>query len=79
MSTASMNRSRSGRMASRHRREKTADILCLVLLVVLGLAVMFPIYWIFRSSLSSSLVRRRTLRRIMRLWRMTSTEILVPR
>ena len=54
MSTASMNRSRSGRMASRHRREKTADILCLVLLVVLSLAVMFPIYWIFRSSLMSN-------------------------
>ena len=54
MSMASMNRSRSGRMASRHRREKTADILCLVLLVVLGLAVMFPIYWIFRSSLMSN-------------------------
>ena len=42
------------RMLSKSRREKTVNILCLVLLTVLTLVVMFPIYWIFRSSLMSN-------------------------
>ena len=41
-------------MASKQRRERTANTLSFLLLIVLGLVVMFPIYWIFRSSLMSN-------------------------
>jgi len=41
-------------LASRKKRERTVDILCLILLILLGLVVLFPIYWIFRSSLMSN-------------------------
>ena len=54
MSVQTVKTARAGRAASKSRREKTANILCFLLLVVLGLVVMFPIYWIFRSSLMSN-------------------------
>ena len=41
-------------LASRKKRERTVDILCLIPLILLGLVVLFPIYWIFRSSLMSN-------------------------
>ena len=44
----------SGRALSKSRREKTVNILCLILLIILTLVVMFPIYWIFRYSLMSN-------------------------
>lgn len=40
--------------ASRRRRERTANALCFALLILLTLLVMFPIYWIFRSSLMTN-------------------------
>lgn len=40
--------------ASRRRRERTASILSFAFLVALTLLVMFPIYWIFRSSLMTN-------------------------
>lgn len=46
--------SRSGAFASRRRRERTVNVLSLILLVLLTLIVMFPIYWIFRSSLMTN-------------------------
>ena len=52
MSTAALKKEH--RMPSKQRREKTANILCLILLILLGLIVLFPIYWIFRSSLMSN-------------------------
>ena len=42
------------RAASKSLREKTVNILCFALLITLGLVVLFPIYWIFRSSLMSN-------------------------
>lgn len=47
-------RTHTGLMASAKRREKIWGIFCTFLLVVLSLIVMFPIYWIFRSSLMSN-------------------------
>ena len=44
----------SGRLASRKKREQAANILSIAVLILLGLIVMFPIYWIFRSSLMSN-------------------------
>ena len=40
----------SGRLASKKRREKMDNILSVIVLILLGLVVLFPIYWIFRSS-----------------------------
>ena len=40
--------------ASRRRRERIQSILSFALLVVFTLLVMFPIYWIFRSSLMTN-------------------------
>ena len=55
MSTQVMKKPvRGSRIVSRSRRKKTADILCFALLILLALIVMFPIYWIFRSSLMSN-------------------------
>ena len=44
----------SDRLASKHRQEVITNVLCTAALVLLGLIVMFPIYWIFRSSLMSN-------------------------
>ena len=44
----------SGRLASKKKREQAANILSIAVLILLGLIVMFPIYWIFRSSLMSN-------------------------
>ena len=44
----------SGRLASKKKREQAANILSMAVLILLGLIVMFPIYWIFRSSLMSN-------------------------
>ena len=55
MSTHTMKiPARGSRAASRTRREKAANNLCFILLILLGLIVIFPIYWIFRSSLMSN-------------------------
>ena len=55
MSTHTMKiPTRGSRAASRTRREKAANNLCFILLILLGLIVLFPIYWIFRSSLMSN-------------------------
>ena len=55
MSTHTMKiPARRSRAASRTRREKLANNLCFILLILLGLIVIFPIYWIFRSSLMSN-------------------------
>ena len=40
--------------ASRRRRERMVNILSFALLIALTLLVMFPIYWIFRSSLMTN-------------------------
>ena len=70
---------RSNTIAARKERDRRLDRMALAVLILLTLVVIFPIYWIFRSSLISSLVSLRTFTRIMRLWRMTSTEMQVPR
>ena len=44
----------TGRLASKKKKEQAANILSIAVLVLLGLIVMFPIYWIFRSSLMSN-------------------------
>ena len=55
MSTHTMKiPTRGSRAASRTRREKVANNLCFILLILLALIVIFPIYWIFRSSLMSN-------------------------
>lgn len=54
MSIYTAEQKHKGPIMSKSRREKTVDILCLILLIVLALIVMFPIYWIFRSSLMSN-------------------------
>ena len=54
MSTYTVKASRGKRIMSKSRKEKTVGILCLILLIVLSLVVMFPIYWIFRSSLMTN-------------------------
>ena len=41
-------------MKSKTKARKTADIICFILLIILAVIVMFPIYWIFRSSLMSN-------------------------
>ena len=43
-----------GVFASRRRRERTANILSFALLLLFTFLVMFPIYWIFRSSLMTN-------------------------
>ncbi|MBQ6717097.1 MAG: carbohydrate ABC transporter permease, partial [Clostridia bacterium] len=45
---------KSARLASKRRREKAANILAIAALILMGIVVMFPIYWIFRSSLMSN-------------------------
>ena len=52
--TAHVMKKPSDRMASKRRQEKITSILCTAALVLLDLIVMFPIYWIFRSSLMSN-------------------------
>ena len=52
--TAAAMKKTSGRLASKKKRERAANILSMVVLILLGLIVMFPIYWIFRSSLMSN-------------------------
>ena len=54
MSVYTAEQKHKGPILSKSRREKTVSILCLILLIVLALIVMFPIYWIFRSSLMSN-------------------------
>ena len=44
----------SSRLVSRKRREKIWNVICFIFLVLLAVMVMFPIYWIFRSSLMSN-------------------------
>ena len=39
---------------SRSRREKIANVLALVIVIVLSAIVLLPIWWIFRSSLMSN-------------------------
>ncbi len=39
---------------SRKRRERTADILCFILVIILAAGAMLPIWWIFRSSLMTN-------------------------
>jgi len=39
---------------AKKRREDRTDILATILLIILGIVVMFPIYWIFRSSLMTN-------------------------
>lgn len=46
--------SAGGAFASRRRRERIAGVLSFALLVLLTLLVVFPIYWIFRSSLMTN-------------------------
>ena len=41
-------------LMSKHGMERLSSVLCTALLVLLSLVVMFPIYWIFRSSLMSN-------------------------
>lgn len=45
---------RAGFAASARRRERVWGAVCTGLLVVMALVVLFPIYWIFRSSLMSN-------------------------
>ena len=52
--TAATIEKTSGRLASKKKREQAANILSIAVLILLGLIVMFPIYWIFRSSLMSN-------------------------
>ena len=52
MSTAGLKKTHG--LPSRQRREKAVNILCLILLILLGMIALFPIYWIFRSSLMSN-------------------------
>lgn len=42
------------RLASAKRRQRTWNVICTILLIVLTLVVLFPIFWIFRSSLMSN-------------------------
>ena len=39
---------------SRKRRERTADIVCFILVIILAAGAMLPIWWIFRSSLMTN-------------------------
>lgn len=41
-------------LASRSKREKIADVVCLIFVLVLAAAAMLPIWWIFRSSLMTN-------------------------
>lgn len=43
-----------GALKSRKRNEKIANVLSLVIIVLLALVVLFPIWWIFRTSLMSN-------------------------
>ncbi len=54
MSTATFKYWKERRVMSKSRKERSANALCLILLIILGAAVLFPIYWIFRSSLMSN-------------------------
>lgn len=45
---------RGNAFASRRRRERIANVSSLLFLILLTLLVLFPIYWIFRSSLMSN-------------------------
>lgn len=44
----------AGKLHSKKKRKKIMDSICLFLVIVLALVVMFPIWWIFRSSLMSN-------------------------
>lgn len=39
---------------SRKRRERTVDIVCFILVIILAAGAMLPIWWIFRSSLMTN-------------------------
>ena len=52
--TAATIKKTTGRLASKKKREQAANILSIAVLILLGMIVMFPIYWIFRSSLMSN-------------------------
>lgn len=43
-----------GKMRSRKRRERISNIVSLVIVVLLAFAVLFPIWWIFRTSLMTN-------------------------
>ena len=43
-----------GAMKSRKRREKVANVLCFLLLIFFSVICIFPIWWIFRSSLMNN-------------------------
>ena len=54
MSVNAVETRRKKREVSKEQHERTVNAVCLVLLIAFGLVVMFPIYWIFRSSLMSN-------------------------
>ena len=41
-------------LKSQKRRQRTADVLCFLLVILFSCAAMLPIWWIFRSSLMSN-------------------------
>jgi len=41
-------------MKSRKRNEKIANIISLVIIIIMAIAVLFPIWWIFRTSLMTN-------------------------
>ena len=45
----------AGRLASRKKMERAANLLSLAVLILLGLIVMFPIYWIFRTHVTKDM------------------------
>lgn len=49
-----MSKTAQGRLKSKKRHEITADVLSSLLVVLLALVVLFPIWWIFRTSLMTN-------------------------
>lgn len=49
-----MSGSKAGAMKSRKRNEKIANIICFILVVLVAFMVLFPIWWIFRTSLMTN-------------------------
>ena len=49
-----MSANKKSAFVQRNRREKSGNIAAFIVLIVLMLIVMFPIYWIFRSSLMTN-------------------------
>ncbi|MBO9600567.1 MAG: carbohydrate ABC transporter permease [Cohnella sp.] len=49
-----MSEAAYGRLRSKRRIERTANILTIVVIVFFAILVLFPIWWIFRTSLMSS-------------------------